>query len=41
MKKLVLIIGILVVGAWGFGSVLYESNILTSHEAIKYAEKYL
>ena len=41
MRRLVLIIGILVVGAWGFGSVLYESNILTSDEAIKYAEEYL
>lgn len=41
MKKLVLIIGILVMGVWGVGSVFYESNILTSDEAIKYAEKYL
>lgn len=41
LKKLVLIIGIIVMGAWGFGSVFYESKILTSDEAIKYAEKYL
>lgn len=41
MRRLVLLIGILVVGAGAFGSVFYETNILTTDEAIKYAEEYL
>lgn len=42
MKRLILVIGILLIASWGlFYSVFTESKVLTTLDALKYTEEYL